>query len=333
MHDGYRHLEDYVVGQKGVTRPRTVGETDITNFACITSDYAPVHVAHHANLDGPYGGRIAHGLLGTSLAAGLISHDAPHLMGRGVPGAYLCGFDANYRDAILLGETVRIHWEVADRDESDHREHGTIRCDFQVINQEDRPFYDGHFRLSVPKRSAGDEIDHLSEASSPEPWQVDDFQLDPDKTYSLADLRVGEGGITMGRTLTETDIVNFAGLTGDYNPLYVDAHYAKSGPFGERIVPGLLVFDAAFGFWMRDSDVMKVRSGSTTKVAGHLNDSSVFHRPVKIGDTIRCLYRIEETRISRSKPHLGIVRYGFQVLNQRDEVVQQGKTLMLRSTR
>lgn len=328
----YQYFEDYEVGQKGITRPRTVGETEIANFACMTCDYSSVHVAHHPNLDGPYGGRIAHGLLGTSMAAGLLSLDAPHLVGRDVPGGYLCGFDANYRDAILLGETIRIAWTVDRQDDRDHQDYGVIRSDFQVLNQEDNPFYDGSFLLKVQKRSAGEAIIQSSDFESPTPWEIKEFSLDPEKTYSLEDFRVGEGGITSGRTITETDIVNFAGLTGDYNPLYVDDHYAKKGPFKERIVPGLFAFNMAFGFWMRDSGVMRARSSDTSKIAGHLNDSSVFYLPVRIGDTIRCLYKIEETRVSKTKPHLGIIRYGFQLLNQKDEVAQEGKTLMMRSS-
>jgi acyl dehydratase len=329
----YQYFEDYEAGQTGVTRPRTVGETDITNFACITCDYSPVHVAHHANLDGPYGGRIAHGLLGTSLAAGLLSLDAPHLVGRGVRGGYLSGFDANYRDAILLGETVRIAWAVDMlADGSDRSNYGVIKCNFQVLNQDDKSFYDGHFLVKVPKHSTGEGITPSPDITLPAPWEVEAFSLDTDKIYNLKDFRVGEGGTTSGRTLTEADIVNFAGLTGDYNPLYVDDHYARTGPFGERIVPDLLAFNMAFGFWMRDSGVMRTRSSDTSKVAGHLNDSSMFCRPIHIGDTIRCRYRIEETRVSKTKPHLGIIRYGFQLLNQKDDVVQEGKTLMMRST-
>lgn len=333
MIEKYKYFEDFETEQEGITRPRTLGESDITQFACITCDYSTVHTAHHTHMNGPYGGRIAHGLLGTSMAAGLLSLDAPHLVGSGVPGAYLHGFDANYRDAVLLGETIRIAWKTVDKqDDPDSQHHGIVRSDFQVINHEDVPFYDGHFLLKVQKRSAGDSVIKSSDFKSPTPWEISEFILDPEKTYSLADLNPGEGGVTLGRTITETDIVNFAGLTGDYNPLYVDAHYAENGPFGERIVPGLFAFDMAFGLWMRDSGVMRVKTGDTTGVAGHLNDSSVFFQPIKIGDTIRCLYRIEETRVSKSKPHLGIVRYGLQLLNQRDEVVQEGKTLMLRST-
>ena len=329
----YQYFEDYEPGQTGATRTRTVGEPEIVNFACITCDYTYVHLAHHSTVQGPYGGRIAHGLLGTSMVAGLLSLDAPHLVGRDVPNGYLYAFDANYREAIRLGETIRIAWKIADKkDDPDHQAYGIIRTDFEVLNQEDKAVYDGNLQVKVQKRSAGEEAGRLFDFKSPAPWEIKEFPFEPEKIYYLEDFRVGEGGVTSGRTLTETDIVNFAGLTGDYNPLYVDDHYSRQGPFKERIVPGLLAFTVGFGLWTRDAGVMRARSDESSNQAGHLNDSSVFHQPVKIGDTIHCLYKIEETRVSRAKPDRGIIKYGFQIFNQRDEVVQEGKTLMLRST-
>jgi len=333
MINKYQYFEDYEIGQAGTTRTRTVGEPEIVDFACITCDYSYVHLAHHSTVEGPYGGRIAHGLLGASLVGGLLSLDAPHLVGRNIPAGYLYGFDANYRDAIRLGETIRIAWKIADKmDDPDQEAYGIVRSDFQLLNQEDSIVYDGILQLKVQKRSAGEGTAHPLSFRSPAPWRIESFPFDPEKIYYLEDFRAGEGGITSGRTITETDIVNFAGLTGDYNPLYVDDHYAKESPFQGRIVPGMLAFTMGFGLWTRDSGVMRAKSGDPSNDAGHLMDGSVFHRPVKIGDTIRCVYKIAETRVSRTKPQQGIITYGFQLLNQRDEVVQEGKTLMLRST-
>ena len=335
MKKRYQYFEDYEVGQSGVTRMRTIGEPDIVSFACITCDYSYVHLAHHPTVDGPYGGRIAHGLLGSSLATGLLSLDAPFIVGRDIPGSYFYAFDANYRDAIRLGETVRIAWKVADKkNDPDHKDLGIVRNDFQVLTQDDKAVYDGSFSLKVQKQNTnGHKGLFLSTLKSPAPWKnVKEFPFDPERIYSLEDFRVGEGGVSSGRTITETDVVNFAGLTGDYNPLYVDDHLAKEGPFQGRIVPGMLAFTMGFGLWTRDGEVMRTKSGDSSKDAGHLNDSSVFHQPVKIGDTIRCIYQVKETRVSKSKPDRGIINYGFQILNQRGEVVQEGKTLMLRGT-
>jgi len=332
MRKGHEFLEDYEPGQTGVTRMRTVGEPEIVSFGCITCDYSYVHLAHHPTLEGPYGGRIAHGLLGTSLASGLLSLDAPHAVGRNVRGSYLCGFDANYRDAIRLGDTVRVEWEVAERRDAPLQPaRGIVRTAFRLVTQENRAVYDGCFDLEVPRRSATGAAAPL-ELKSPAGWAVEEFELDRERLYDLEDFPVGRGGVSAGRTITEADVVNFAGLIGDYNPLYVDESFARQGPFNGRIVPAMLVFTAAFGLWTRDGDVMRAKSSDSSKDAGHLNDSSVFHAPARIGDTIRCLYRISETRVSRSKPDRGIITYGFQILNQRDEVVQEGKTLMVKAT-
>ncbi len=59
------------------------------------------------------------------------------------------------------------------------------------------------------------------------------------------DFNVGEIAVTRARTITETDIVNFAALTGDWYPLHTDIEYAKKGPFGERIAHGLLILSIA----------------------------------------------------------------------------------------
>jgi len=61
------------------------------------------------------------------------------------------------------------------------------------------------------------------------------------------DFQVGETVVTRARTVTETDIVSFAALTGDWYPLHTDVEYAKKGPFGERIAHGLLVLSIANG--------------------------------------------------------------------------------------
>jgi acyl dehydratase len=60
------------------------------------------------------------------------------------------------------------------------------------------------------------------------------------------DFKVGEKSITHSRTITEADIVNFAALSGDWNPLHVDKEFAHNGPFGERIAHGLLVLSGVF---------------------------------------------------------------------------------------
>ena len=64
-----------------------------------------------------------------------------------------------------------------------------------------------------------------------------------------------------------------------------------------------------------------------------MNDSATFLAPVEIGDTLRCCFKVAETRRSKSKPDRGVLSFGFQLINQRDEVVQEGKTLLMRGAR
>jgi 3-hydroxybutyryl-CoA dehydratase len=93
--------------------------------------------------------------------------------------------------------------------------------------------------------------------------------------------------VSRGRTVTETDVVLFASLTGDFNPQHTDAAWAAKSPFGERIAHGLLVVSYAVGLVPFD--------GSRIAAFRRL-DKVVFKRPVRIGDTIRVEGRIARLR-------------------------------------
>jgi len=323
-----RCLDDYVVGQKGVTATRTVTEADIVNFGGVTEDYNLPHMDRHAMADSTYGARVAHGLLGSSLVTGMLSLRAPHVIGRGVPGAYLYSFDSNYRDGIRLGDTIRIEWSVADKsDASPYQDFGLVTTDFQVVNQDGVSIYDGTLGTLVRKASTEDATLQLMHQ---EPWQVTEFITEPDKAYYVEDYVLGEGGDTDGRTITETDIVNFAALTGDYNPQFVDAEYAKQGIFGTRVAHGLLIFSVVFGLWTSQGSAHRRAPPSKgAMVAGHLNDRASFVGAVRIGDTIRCRYKTLATRASKTRPGIGLITTGLQAINQNDEAVMDGSTILM----
>jgi len=333
MRDRIRTFEDYELGQSGVSNTRTVTEADIVNFGCLTIDYSLPHMDRHSMEGSMYGARVAHGLLGSSLVTGMLSLTAPHVLGRGVPGAYFLGFDANYRDAIKLDDTVSIRWRVAEKkEETLYPGYGLVATAFEVVTQQDRAVYDGTLSTLVGKDGADNAPLSLT---GPDPWKVEPFVPGAGKEYAVEDYPVGSGGQSEGRTITETDVVTFAGLTGDYNPLHVDAHYAGTTAFGQRIAHGMLVFTIAFGLWISHRSAHNLRPAGSTNgmVAGHLNDRSTFVAPVAIGDTIRCLYKTLGARPSKSKPGIGLIGTGFQVVNQRDEVVQEGSTLMMGPSR
>jgi acyl dehydratase len=127
------------------------------------------------------------------------------------------------------------------------------------------------------------------------------------------DFDIGDVSVTAGRTITETDIVNFAGITGDWNEIHTNKELAARGPFKQRIAHGALVFSIATG--------LSVRLGQTadTVIAFYGLDRLRFVKPTFIGDTVSVRQRVEEK--SERDQESGIVTMLNEVMNQRDEVV------------
>lgn len=118
---------------------------------------------------------------------------------------------------------------------------------------------------------------------------------------------------TQARTITEADVVSFAGLSGDFNPIHTDAEAAKNGPFGERIAHGMLTVAMATGM----ANMTGLMAGTTIAL---MEQNIKYKGAVKFGDTVRLQMEVIEKR-ETSKPDRGIVRLAARVLNQRDELV------------
>ncbi len=318
MKTKYRYFEEYEVGQTGVTNSRTVGEPDLLTFASITGDFSQIHMDRHATQDNVYGGRAAHGMLGASLIVGMLSLRAPHTVGRGVPDAYLWHGEFNYRDGIKPGDTVKVQWTIKEKmDDETHPGFGIVKTYCDMLNQDGKAVYNGTISTLVKKMSAKDARLHLE---PDKPWDMPTTPIDPEKVYCSEDLAPGMGGDTDGRTITEADVVNFGCLVGDYNPLNMDADYARSTPFGERLAQGMLVFGLCNGHRGNYSTRYTMPKSN---FAGHLGDVVTFFAPVRIGDTLHFRYKVTENRVSKSKPQISIVVHGVQAINQRNEVVQE----------
>lgn len=131
------------------------------------------------------------------------------------------------------------------------------------------------------------------------------------KQIFYEDFEVGAVRETIGRTITEADIVLHAGQTGDFYPHHMDAEWCKTQDFGQRVAHGTLIFSVTVGM-----------------TAGLINPEAMtygydrlrFIRPVFIGDTLRCKVTIKEKR-KHKRPGYGIVVEGVEVFNQRDELV------------
>lgn len=133
---------------------------------------------------------------------------------------------------------------------------------------------------------------------------------------------VGDRITTAGRTVTEVDIVNFAGLSGDFNQIHTDAEYANRQMFGQRVAHGLLGLSIASGLAVQtgfmEGTIMAFREITEWK----------FSKPIFIGDTIRVELDVLDTK-PMARLGGGSVTIKLSVKNQRDEVVQQGTWVAL----
>lgn len=129
-----------------------------------------------------------------------------------------------------------------------------------------------------------------------------------------------QSGLTVtsqGRTITETDIISFAALTGDWNAIHTDAEYAAKQFFGQRVAHGLLILSIASGL------VVRLGFMEETVLAFRELGQWKFILPVFIGDTIRVRVTVKESKLMRRLGG-GLVRTKVEVLNQEDKVVQRG---------
>lgn len=128
------------------------------------------------------------------------------------------------------------------------------------------------------------------------------------------DFSVGEIYNTAAITLTETHIVNWAGLTMDFYPLHMDAEYAAASQFGERLVHGPMIFALAVGL------VAQAGFGGDAAIAWLGVDNMRMLKPVRIGDTIHVEVEISEQKAT-SDPRKGVQVWRYRVNNQKDEMV------------
>jgi 3-hydroxybutyryl-CoA dehydratase len=138
----------------------------------------------------------------------------------------------------------------------------------------------------------------------------------------LEDLEVSKSWKSPARTLSESDIVSFACLTGDFDPLHVDHEFAAQTPYGKPIAHGLLGLSFMAGL---SSTFPRVRTIALVRV-----DNWSFHRPVFIGDTLHVVTEVES--ITPRGRRSGEVVWFRKLINQRGECVQSGRIVTLVSS-
>jgi 3-hydroxybutyryl-CoA dehydratase len=134
------------------------------------------------------------------------------------------------------------------------------------------------------------------------------------------DVEIGQEWKSLGRTITEADIVNFAGLSGDFNPIHIDHHFARTTPFRRPIAHGLLVFSIGSGLGlhappMRTLAILSIRDW-------HFRD------PVFPGDTIHVVSKVLDKQV-RGRGRRGEITWQRQFFNQDGKLIMEGVTQTL----
>ena len=134
------------------------------------------------------------------------------------------------------------------------------------------------------------------------------------------DLEIGQEWTSGGRTITEADIVNFAGFSGDFNPIHIDHEFAKGTPFRRPIAHGFGIFCIASGLGVMTPPVR-------TMALLRVHDWK-FQAPVFAGDTIKCKSRVVEKTV-RGRGRRGEVVWHRSIVNQDGKIVQEGEVVTM----
>jgi acyl dehydratase len=132
------------------------------------------------------------------------------------------------------------------------------------------------------------------------------------------DLHIGDEFATVSRTVTECDIINFCGVSGDFNQLHTDIEFAARTPFGQRIAHGMCGMTIASGCLNRSALI----EGTTVAFKGIKEWR--FKAPIFINDTIYVKITVQNIAAGK-KPDRGLVSFWLSVVNQREEVVMEGQ--------
>jgi len=142
------------------------------------------------------------------------------------------------------------------------------------------------------------------------------LQTQPRGMY-FEEFQPGQKLVSAGRTITESDVVTFAGLSGDFNQIHVDAEYSKNTPFGQRVAHGLLGLAIASGLVVQtglmEGTIILFREITEWK----------FVKPIYLGDTIHVDIEVVETKDMRRLGG-GIVLIDLDVKNQTNDTVMKG---------
>lgn len=132
----------------------------------------------------------------------------------------------------------------------------------------------------------------------------------------FSEYAVGQSFTSGGRTITEADVVNFAGISGDYNPLHTDVTFAETTPFGQRVAHGMLAASISTGL----GQTLGIFEGTTLAL---MSQTFEYKAPVFFGETIRLRLTVESATLS-SKGGKGVIVFRSDILKRDDGVAVTG---------
>jgi 3-hydroxybutyryl-CoA dehydratase len=135
------------------------------------------------------------------------------------------------------------------------------------------------------------------------------------KELMYEDIQIGDTAV-FSKSITDYDIYQFAGLTGDFNPMHIDNEFAKGTFFKERIAHGLLT-----GSFV--STVLGMKLPGPNSI--YLSQTFKFLAPVKIGDTVKATVEVTEKKDDKK-----IIKLITKVFNQRMEMVVDGEAVVMK---
>lgn len=142
----------------------------------------------------------------------------------------------------------------------------------------------------------------------------------PPSALGFDELAVGDEWESPRRTLTEADVVHFAGISGDFNPIHMDQEAARAGPFGKPIAHGLLGLAVASGL---GSHAPRVETLAFLSIL-----EWHFREPIFFGDTVQLISRVEALE-PKARGRRGVVTWHRRLVNQHGKTVQEGRTQTL----
>lgn len=147
--------------------------------------------------------------------------------------------------------------------------------------------------------------------------------MEPDGPRGLyfEEFEVGATMRTRGRTVTESDLVQFAALTGDFNPMHTDAEYCKDSFMGQRVAHGMLTVSYAVGQAYQLGILERT-------VLGFRGFEMKFSNPVYIGDTIHAELKVAETKAAKRLGG-GVVTLEMRIIKQDGKIAQKGTLTLL----